>query len=303
MAELIVIGGPTASGKTKAAIQLAQYLGCPILSADSRQFFREMTIGTAKPTAEEIAQAEHYFIDNKSISEDYSAGEFARDALAVLHEVFQNQSHAILVGGSGLYIDALCKGMDDLPSDDGLRNELNEIHQKQGLAFLRAKLKALDPEYFEHCDNQNPIRVIRALELIQLTGKKMHELWNKNSEDRNFEVRYLVLDWPRDVLYQRINQRVDQMIQDGLVEEAKSLLPFRDKQALQTVGYKELFDYFDGLTDLNTAIEQIKQNSRRYAKRQITWFKRYKNATWLDPDAFADCASMIPKSTNPCADA
>jgi tRNA dimethylallyltransferase len=288
MPELIVIGGPTASGKTKAAIQLAKFLNCPILSCDSRQFFREMSIGTAKPTKEELSQARHFFIDHKSIEEAYSSGEFEKDALLLLEELFQAHKHVILVGGSGLYIDAVCKGMDKLPKSQKLRDQLNAELAAYGLGYLQNQLKRLDPDYYQQCDIQNPIRIIRALEIIRLSGKTIAENWSQKFEIRPFSVRYVVLNLPREELYRRINQRVELMLEQGLLQEAKSLERYKHKNALQTVGYQELFDYFEGKITLQRAIELIKQNSRRYAKRQITWFKRYENALWVHPNKFED---------------
>jgi tRNA dimethylallyltransferase len=293
MSHLIVIGGPTASGKTQAAIQLAKCLKCPILSADSRQFFREMSIGTAKPSENELAQAQHFFIDNKSIQEDYSAGAYEKDALELLEVIFKTHQFAILVGGSGLYIDALCKGMDDLPKDPKIRSFYNSKFESEGLEAIQEELKQLDPAYFETCDNQNPIRLIRALEIISLSGKKMHEQHSHIEKARPFKCHHLVLTWPREELYERINQRVDIMIQSGLLEEVKSLLPYREKNALQTVGYQELFEYLDGNIDFKRSVELIKQNSRRYAKRQITWFKRNPNALWLSVGAFDNPESIL----------
>jgi tRNA dimethylallyltransferase len=295
MRKLFVIGGPTASGKTKAAIALAKHLKCPILSADSRQFFREMNIGTAKPSEEELAQAEHYFIDDRLIDEDFSAGAFEREALILLDELFLKHEYVILVGGSGLYIDAVCKGMDELPKSDELRETLNAIFQREGLNALQEELKERDPMYFENCDNQNPIRVIRALEIIRLTGKTMDAVFAQQGSKRNFSTQMFVLDLPRNELYERINLRVDFMMEQGLIKEAEQLIPFKYKNALQTVGYKELFDYFDGKIDLERAVALIKQNSRRYAKRQITWFKRYENAIWVHPKDFENLELLLER--------
>lgn len=288
MSELIVIGGPTASGKTKAAIELAKHLHCPILSCDARQFFREMSIGTAKPTKHELSQAQHFFIDHKSIEEDYSSGEFEKDALLLLEELFQSHKQVIMVGGSGLYIDAVCQGMDKLPKSEKLRNQLNAELATYGLGHLQNQLKKLDSYYYEKCDNQNPIRIIRALEIINLSGKSMAENLSQKFEVRPFSVRYVVLELPREELYARINQRVELMFEQGLLDEARSLEKHKHKNALQTVGYQELFDYFEGKISLQRAIELIQQNSRRYAKRQITWFKRYANALWVHPSKFED---------------
>lgn len=298
MAHLIVIGGPTASGKTKAAIALAKQLNCPILSADSRQFFREMSIGTAKPDADELAQAEHFFINNKSIEEDYSSGDYEREALELLTGLFQNHQFAILVGGSGLYIDAVCKGLDQLPKSQELRTVLNEIYQKKGLAPLQEELNQLDPDYYAQCDFNNPVRVIRALEIIRLSGLTMCENLAQNQNERPFQTSFFVLDLPRAELYERINMRVDLMMNRGLLHEVMSLEQYRTKNALQTVGYKELFDFLEGKTDLNRAIELIKQNSRRYAKRQITWFKRYEDAFWVHPSEFDNMPHFEKKYLN-----
>jgi tRNA dimethylallyltransferase len=293
MPHLIVIGGPTASGKTNAAIQLAKSLNCPILSADSRQFFKEMSIGTAKPTAAELTQAQHYFIDNKGIEEEYSAGQFEKDALELLDQIFKTNDYAILVGGSGLYIDALCKGLDDLPKDPKIREQLNQTLDSAGIEALQEELKKLDPEYYDSCDNQNPVRLIRAIEIIRISGKRMAEYHTHTKKKRPFTCHHLVLDWPREILYERINKRVDIMMQQGLVEEVRALLPYRQKNALQTVGYQEIFDFFDGKIDMDRAVELIKQNSRRYAKRQITWFKRNPDALWLHPSEFENPNGVI----------
>lgn len=286
MQHLIVIGGPTASGKTSAAIKLANFLNCPILSADSRQFFNEMSIGTAKPSETELAQAKHYFINHKSIQEEYSAGMFEKDALEVLQNVYTKSKFAILVGGSGLYIDALCKGMDDLPKDAVLKSQLQHKFELEGIEVLQMELQTLDPEYYALCDNQNPVRLIRALEIILLSGTKMSEQHKHTEKKREFQCHYLIMDWPREELYARINERVDLMMQSGLVDEVSALLPYREKNALQTVGYQEIFSFLDGEIDLNRAVELIKQNSRRYAKRQITWFKRYQEAKWVKAKDF-----------------
>jgi tRNA dimethylallyltransferase len=295
--KLIVIAGPTASGKTAAAIALAQKLQCPILSADSRQFFQEMTIGTAKPTPDELRQAEHVFVGHLSVAEDYSAGKFERDSLQYLQEHFKKSKVAILCGGSGLYIDALCFGMDALPKNESIREKLNIEFDIYGLERLQQELLLSDPAYYHSCDLQNHRRVIRALEVIRASGKKMSEYQQKKRKNRDFEVHYFVLNWERETLYQRINQRVDQMMQNGLLEEVQALVNYRQKAALQTVGYQEIFDYFDGVRDIQHAVESIKQNSRRYAKRQMTWFKKNPDAVWVTckqhPDQEQNIAQLI----------
>lgn len=280
--KLIVVAGPTASGKTATAIALANMLQCAILSADSRQFFHEMSIGTAKPNHEEMAQAQHVFIDHLSVVNDYSAGAFERDALHFLAEYYQQNKVAILCGGSGLYIDALCYGMDDLPKNHIIRKQLNDAFDAHGLAPLLQELHSKDAAYYAYCDLQNPRRVIRALEVIRASGKKMSDYQQHAKKARDFDIHYFVLHWQRDLLYNRINQRVDLMIENGLLEEAKVLVPFKDRTALQTVGYQEIFEFLDGKYTLHRAIELIKQNSRRYAKRQTTWFKKNPDAIWLN---------------------
>jgi len=295
MPTLIVIAGPTASGKTRAAISLAKHLRCPIISADSRQFFKEMNIGTAKPNAEELSEAQHFFINNKSIDEEYSAGKFEQDALDLLAKLFEIHTYVLLVGGSGLYIDALVKGMDDLPKNAELRETLNKRLKVEGFESLRAELEEIDSVYYRQCDNQNPHRVVRALEIIHSSGKKMGEQLTFQQKKRPFDVKYIVLDLPREVLYERINQRVDNMIKSGLLEEVESLIRFKHKNALQTVGYQEIFDFFENKIDLDTAINLVKQNSRRYAKRQITWFKRIPETFWLDPEEFNNPSLILSK--------
>lgn len=278
---LIVVGGATASGKTSVAIALAKHFGTEILSADSRQFFREMSIGTAKPTAQELAQAKHHFIDCISIHEEYSVGDYERDALSLLAELFQEQDVVVLAGGSGLYIRALCEGLDAFPEvPPEIRAELVERFQDEGLQSLQKKLSQLDPEYYAIVDQQNPQRLIRALEVCIASGKTYSSFRSGQKAKRTFQPIYLKLEWERETLYDRINRRVDQMIEQGLIEEVKELYPFKHLNALQTVGYQELFDYLDGKSTLFDAIELIKRNSRRYAKRQMTWLRKREH--WRD---------------------
>ncbi|RME95292.1 MAG: tRNA (adenosine(37)-N6)-dimethylallyltransferase MiaA [Bacteroidetes bacterium] len=272
---LIVVGGPTASGKTKLAIELAQHYDTVVLSADSRQFYRELQIGTARPSTEELRAVTHYFIADRSIQNPLSAGAYAREALALLAQLFQTQQHIILVGGSGLYIKALCEGLDEFPAvTDDARQRVAATYQSAGLEGLRQALRLADPTYYEEVDLQNPARLRRALE-VSWSGDLPYSAYRKTrSSPRPFVCKYLLTDWPRQTLYQRINQRVEQMVAAGLEAEARSLADQQALPVLQTVGYQEWFPYFRGAYDRQTAIECIKRNSRRYAKRQLTWFRR-----------------------------
>ncbi len=280
---LIVIAGPTASGKTAAAIQLAQHFNTVVVSADSRQFFREMSIGTAKPTAEELAAAPHHFINSHSITESFSVGDFERECLVLLEELFQKHQVVILAGGSGLYIKAICEGFDELPTaDPAIRERLNTELAENGLPALQERLKLVDPVYYNEVDINNPQRVIRAIEVYESSGQPFSSYRTAKTNKRTFNIIKLGLDMPREILYSRINLRVDMMVEDGLVEEVEALLPYRHLNALNTVGYSEIFDFFDGNTDLPTAIAMIKQNTRRFAKRQMTWFRKDEGIVWVD---------------------
>lgn len=282
---LLVIAGPTASGKTAVAIRLAQYYKTVIVSADSRQFYQEMSIGTAKPSADELDAAKHYFIDSHTVNQKFSVGDYEKQGLALLDELFKIHDMVILVGGSGLYIKALCEGFDDIPqADPEIREHLNNEFAKKGITTLQEELKTADPVYYEEVDLNNPQRIIRALEVFRHTGKPFSSYRKATINSRPFRSIKIGLDMPREVLYNRINQRVDGMVNQGLVDEVKSLLPYRHLNALSTVGYSELFAYLDGKTDLNRAIELIKQNTRHFAKRQLTWFKKDKEIHWLDPN-------------------
>lgn len=280
---LIVIVGPTAIGKTAAAIQLAQHFNTVILSADSRQFYREMSVGTAKPTTQELAAAQHYFINSHSITEPFSVGDFEKQGLALLDELFKIHDTIIMVGGSGLYIKAICDGFDNIPvADEDVRERLNAELETKGLAYLQKKLKEADPDYYAEVDINNPQRVIRALEVFESTGNPFSSYRVAATNTRPFNIIKIALDMPRELLYNRINQRVDIMVKQGLLDEVKSLLPYRHLNALNTVGYSEIFDYLDGKIDLKTAIENIKQNTRRFAKRQLTWFRKDKDFHWIE---------------------
>lgn len=283
MNKVIVIQGPTASGKTDLAIKIAESLNTEIISADSRQFYKELTIGTAKPTEEELSRVNHHFIDCFSIKEEISSANFAKQAMPVLMELLDQNGFAVLVGGSGMYVDALIDGLDEVPVNQTIRSELTDLHNKFGLEPLRNELAALDPEYFLKVDQNNPMRVIRALEAIRESGQKMSELLKNKQAEKNYQVIRLSIDWPRDILYARINKRVDDMISNGLIREVSTLIEFRDLNALNTVGYKEFFDYFEGKYNLEKAIDLIKQHTRNYAKRQLTWLRRYNDLNYLDP--------------------
>jgi tRNA dimethylallyltransferase len=279
---LVVIAGPTASGKTATAIEFAKKYNTVILSADSRQFYREMSIGTAKPTEEELTTVKHYFINSLSITETFTAGDFEKQALALLDELFTVHDVVLLIGGSGLFIKAVCEGFDEVPpADAGIRDKLNLEFRDKGIENLQEKLKIADPEYYETVDIDNPHRLIRALEVFESTGKPISSYHTSGANKRSFRIVKFGLSLPRENLYQRINLRVDEMVKQGLVEEVRSLLPYRNLNTLNTVGYSELFDYFDGKTDLDEAIGLIKQNTRRFAKRQMTWFSKDKEIKWL----------------------
>ena len=272
---LIIVGGATATGKTRMAIELARHFDTEILSADSRQFYREMTIGTAKPNAEELAAAKHHFIDSLSIQDAYSVGDFEQDALQVLDTIFEKKDVAIMAGGSGLFIRAVCEGLDEFPEvPTVVRSQLAAEFKENGLSFLQKELAEKDPDYFGKVDIQNPVRLIRALSVIRVSGQPFSNFLNQEKPKRNFTPIYVLLDMDRAHLYDKINRRVDLMMENGLLEEAKNLHPFKNLTALQTVGYQELMEYFDGNWTLEKAVEMIKQNSRRYAKRQMTWFRK-----------------------------
>lgn len=286
---LITIIGPTAIGKTALSIALAQHFGCEIISCDSRQFFKEMYIGTAVPSEVELASATHHFIQNKSIFEKYSVGDFETEALEKLDELFAKNNIQIMVGGSGLYVDAVLKGFDEFPDiEDGVRTEINSKFHALGIEFLQDKLKELDPDYYKKLEKenpqtlQNPQRMKRFVEVCIGSGLPYSYFIGKRNIKRNFTPIIIGLETDREIMYDRINKRVELMFNAGLVDEVKQLLPHKIRNALQTVGYRELFDYFEGKCTLEFAKEQIKQNTRRFAKRQMTWFKRTENVVWFD---------------------
>lgn len=281
---LIVIAGPTAAGKTALAIQLALHFRTEIISADSRQFYKEMNIGTAKPSAQELELVKHHFINSHSIHDLFSVGDFEKEAIALLKELFKQHDQVILVGGSGLFIDAVCNGFDDLPkASKEIRERLNLILEEKGITTLQELLKKADPNYFNEVDIHNPQRLIRALEVFESTGKPFSAYRSKVKKKRNFNLIKLAINPTRAKLYEQINLRVDQMIEQGLIEEVKGLHKNKGLNALNTVGYSELFEYLDGHYLKEEAIEKIKQNTRRFAKRQITWFKKTQDMKWFDP--------------------
>ena len=284
---LIVIGGPTGSGKSALAVEIAKHFGAPIISTDSRQVYRNMAIGTAQPTAEELAAVKHYFIADREVEDDFNCGRYEVEALALLDRLFTEHEYVVAVGGSGLYIQALCSGMDSLPeADEQLREELKQRLDSEGLSSLVEELRRLDPKYVEVVDTCNPARVMRALEVCISTGRPYSEQRSGNIAERPFHIIKIATEMPRDILYERINRRVDIMVEDGLIEEVRNLYPKRTLNALQTVGYRELFDHFDGKCSMEEAIELIKRNSRRYAKRQMTWFRRDEEFAWFSPSDF-----------------
>ena len=279
---LISIVGPTAIGKTALSIELAKAHKCEIISADSRQFFKEMSIGTAKPSLEEMDGVVHHFVDCISIDEFYTAGQFEKDVMGKLSELFEKQDVAIMVGGSGLYVNAVLAGIDEIPSNLELRNELNQELEEKGLRHMQQKLKKLDYEHFKFMDKQNPQRLIRAIEVCLITGKKYSDLRNQTAKKREFDIIQVGITADREIIYDRINQRVDKMVNDGLVEEVTGLFAQKELNSLNTVGYKEIFNHLEGECELDFAIEKIKQNTRNFAKRQLTWFKKDEKTKWFD---------------------
>ena len=281
---LIVVVGPTGVGKTELSIDLAGHFKTEIISCDSRQFYREMVIGTSAPTEEQLSKVRHHFVRFLSVTDYYSASMYERDVLKLLPELFSRNPLVILTGGSGLYVDAVCTGIDDIPDvDPAAREKYWNLYRREGIESLRIALKLLDPDYYRIVDLKNHKRIIRALEICETTGRPYSSFLKKEKRQRDFRIIKIGLERPRDELYTRINERVDRMIGEGLVEEARNLLKYRHLNALQTLGYKELFEYFDGKITLETAISLIKRNSRRYAKRQITWWARDKEIRWFNP--------------------
>jgi len=294
MSNLIVIAGPTASGKTAFAINVAKALNTVILSADSRQFYKEVSIGTAAPTEEELSQAKHYFVHHISIEDKYDVADYERDAIQLLNELFKTHDAVVMTGGSGLFIDAVCNGIDTMPDvEPEIREKIEKILAESGLKVLQDEVQRLDPEYFATVDQQNPRRLQRALEVCYQTGKPFSSFRSGETVKRDFTIKKYALLWDRQELIERIDKRVDMMMEQGLLKEAKSLYPKRHLNALNTVGYKELFAYFDGDCTLNEAVEQIKIHTRQYAKRQMTWLRKDNSYQWIMPEDFDRTVSAL----------
>ncbi|CAN5257910.1 tRNA (adenosine(37)-N6)-dimethylallyltransferase MiaA [soil metagenome] len=291
---LLVVVGPTAVGKTSLCLGLAQSFDAEIISADSRQLYKELNMGTAKPTPEELILVKHHFINKLSIEEDYDVGKFEVEGLEILQKIFINHHVAILTGGSGLYIKAICEGFDEIPAGSTLiREELILIYQEKGLLFLQKKLAEVDPDYYQEVDLQNPQRLIRALEVYEASGKPYSSFRKNTRSARSFNIIKIGLERERQELYLRIDRRMDEMLEAGLLEEAKQLYPYKHKNALQTVGYQEIFNFLDEKYDLQEAIRLLKRNSRRYAKRQMTWFKKDPEIKWFHPDQWDEILDFI----------
>jgi tRNA dimethylallyltransferase len=294
---LLVLLGSTGVGKTNLSLQLAEHFGCPIVSSDSRQFYRELKIGTAAPSEAELNRVQHYFIGSHSILDEYNAGQYEQDTIHLLDELFEKHKVVMLVGGSMMYIDAVCNGMDEIPNVDAETRELWQNKFKEfGLDYIQKELKILDPKHFNEVDLQNHKRIIHALEICSMTGKPFSEFRTGIRKIRNFNILKIGLTRPRQELYDRINKRVDKMMADGLLDEAKKFYQYRKLNSLNTVGYKELYEYLDGNWTLDFAINMIKQDSRRYAKRQMTWFNRDKEILWFHPDELESKIELVTQS-------
>lgn len=291
---LIVLLGPTGVGKTELSLRLATYFGSPIINADSRQLYTDIPIGTAAPTLEERERVEHYFVGTHQLEDYYSAAQYENDVIKLLDKLFQNHDVVLLSGGSMMYIDAVCKGIDDIPTIDNVtRERMRQRYEQEGLDALVEDLRKLDPEYSAICDLKNPKRVIHALEICTMTGKTYTSFRLRKEKVRPFRIIKIGLQRPREELFERINSRVDVMVENGLIEEAKRVLPYRHFNSLNTVGFKELFQYFDGTWDLNFALEKICRNSRVYAKKQMTWFSHDKEIVWFHPEQESEIIALI----------
>jgi len=296
---LVVICGPTASGKTDYGVQLAKHFKSEVISADSRQFYREMQIGTARPLPGEIAEVPHHFMGFLNVEKDFSAGRFASEAKIKIDELFEQHKVVFAVGGSGLYINALVYGMDDIPAiDKNIRAEVNNEWKKFGLEYLQEKAQIADPALFKTIDIQNPKRLIRIIEIYRQTGNPLSFYYSQTQNKAIYPTLFIGMEWEREALYNRINKRVDEMMRKGLLKEAGVLFPKRDLNALQTVGYRELFDFFEENISLERAVELIKQNTRRYAKRQLTWFRKNKQLIWVNPNHIQKAIGIIEKIIN-----
>lgn len=296
----MVIAGPTGVGKTRVSLETARHFGTEILSADSRQMYREMRIGTAVPSMEELALVRHHFIGNLSISDYYNASRYEEEAIALLNRLFRRSPVVVLTGGSMLYVDAVCNGIDDLPTIDPLiRDQLLRQYHREGIGSLRELVRQLDPEYYRTVDPDNPKRLLHALEICMMTGKPYSSFLKREKKQRSFRILKCGLNMDRKSLYERINRRVDEMVAAGLEEEARGLLPFRSLNALNTVGYREWFSFFDGACTREETIAQIKSNTRRYARKQLTWFRRDQAITWFHPDETEKLITFIEKEIKP----
>ena len=294
MNTLIVITGPTAVGKTQLTLELAKHYGIPVINADSRQIYKELKIGTASPTEEQLKQVRHYFVGSKSINDYYNASMYEQEVMQLLESLFTTSRVQMLSGGSMMYIDAVCNGIDDIPTiREDIRTEMKRRYQEEGLEALCEDLKKLDPEHYETVDRQNYRRVIHALEICYQTGKTYTSFRKQTKKERPFKIVKIGLNRNREELYKRINQRVDNMMAQGLLDEARAMAPYREVNALNTVGYKELFDYMDGRWPLEEAVERIKGNTRRYARKQLTWYKRDENIRWFHPDQQQEILNYI----------
>ena len=283
--KLVVLLGPTAVGKTELSLQLAERLGCPIISADSRQLYRDMVVATAAPTREQLARVPHYFIGTLALTDYYSAACYEEEAMALMQELFAHHDTLLLTGGSMMYIDAVCNGIDEIPTiSEEVRRAVVTRYEEEGLDVLLEELQRLDPDFYEKVDRRNPKRVIHAVEICRMTGQPYSSLRTETKKERPFDIVKIGLTRPREELYERINSRVDAMMRDGLEAEARRLYPYRHLNALNTVGYKEMFAYFDGTYDLPAAVEKIKRNTRVYARKQMTWFRRDDTIVWFTPD-------------------
>ena len=293
---LIVLAGPTASGKTATAIKLAKAFDAEIISADSRQFYKELSIGTAAPTAEELAQVKHHFVHNLSIEDKYDVADYERDVLSYLKEYFKTKNVAVMTGGSGLFIDAVCNGLDEIPDiSEEIRNRVSKMLEIDGIEALQREVERVDPDYFQIVDKQNPRRLQRALEVYFQTGKPYSTFRQRKTVKRDFDIIKLAILWDRDKLIERINKRVDMMMEQGLLDEVKSVYSKRHLNSLNTVGYKELFDYLDGKCSLEQAVEQIKINTRQYAKRQMTWLRKRDDYQWFTAEQTDDMVTYVKK--------
>ena len=280
--KLVVVLGPTASGKTSLGLEIAKKLNTEIISSDSRQFYKELKIGSAPPSQIELETIKHHFIQHLSVCDNYSIGQFEKEAIKKITNLFKKHEIVLMIGGSGLYIDAVCDGIDSIPkTPKNIRDRINLKFEKKGLEWLNSKVERIDPQFYNHVDTNNPQRLKRCIEVFETTGKQLSSYYNKARKKRNFEIIKIGISTERNKLYEKINERVDLMIKNGLIEEAKSLLKYRDHNALNTVGYKELFNYFDKNCSKEFAINEIKKNTRRFAKRQMTWFRKDKKIKWF----------------------